>query len=358
MDLSVIVPVYRISEEQLRNCIDSIKKAATDPHSFVKRDGYEIIVVCDEPQQVNGLVHDEMLHIAQDDVRLIFQPHAGVSAARNHGLRLARGEWIAFVDADDLVTEEAWNVSPQLLMKKPDVIFFNHFRKYNSLEKIPYWKRDDFTTGNTDSFLQDVLSPGTDQGTVWGKLFRRVFLSENQLAFSENLAVGEDQYFMVQTVIRAKSLASLASFAYIYSCNSASTVRAFRFDTRERIDKATHCILEELRGGGLLDSRDGAIERAFENYLLDRILALTINYYFHPDAPAEIRNKKTYFAFLSSAPYNGALQKLSLKSVFSGDGLALPVAKRLTLLCIKYHLYRLVKIAAEIRHRELASVAS
>lgn len=358
MDLSVIVPVYRISGGQLRNCIDSIKKAVNSPHSFVKHGGYEIIVVCDEPQQATSLVRNEMSQIAQDNVRLVFQPHAGVSAARNHGLRLACGEWIGFVDADDLVTENAWDVSSQLLAKKPDVIFFNHFRKYNSLEKIQYWKQDTFTAKSTNSFLRDVLSPGTDQGTVWGKLFRRTFLSENQLTFSEELAIGEDQYFMVQTVLRAKSLASSKSFGYIYSCNSASTVRAFRLDMRERIDKATHYIFEELRNEGLLDSRDGIVRKAFENYLLDRILALTINYYFHPDAPIEIRNKKAYFAFLLSAPYGDALQALSLKSLFPGDGRNLPVAKGFTLLCARYRLYQLVKIAAEIRHRELASIVS
>ena len=89
--LSVIVPVYR-AEDTLTRCVNSILSHAPE--------NLELILVDDGSPDASGTLCDAFA--AQDGrVRVIHQPNAGVSAARNRGLDTARGRYIQFVDADD-----------------------------------------------------------------------------------------------------------------------------------------------------------------------------------------------------------------------------------------------------------------
>ena len=357
MDLSIIVPAYKIGAEQLHICINSINRAVNASRSFVNRGEYEIIVIYDELLESDCSLKSEISRLGQEEnIVVVFQRHLGVSAARNRGLRLAEGEWVCFVDADDEVTEEAFSIPDVFLTKKADIIFLNHYRRYDTLEKVEYWKQDVLVSDNPLGYLQDVLSPATDQGTVWGKLFRKAFIVENQLNFDERLVIGEDQRFMVQAVLCAQRVASSRLFAYIYTCNSVSAVRAFRTDMRKSMDDAVTCIIEEVKGYKFPDSYKPTVVNTIDGFLLDRILALTINYYFHPDAPLSIRNKKTYFAFLSSNPYCCALKSVSFRDMLFGCSNTLPLIKKMYLLCIKYRLYTVVKTIARLRHHQLSSV--
>ena len=73
-------------------------------------------------------------------VRVFFQEHAGVSAARNFGMKVARGEWACFVDADDSVTPDACTPPDSLLLRSPDIIFFDYNRMYqDKTMTIRYW---------------------------------------------------------------------------------------------------------------------------------------------------------------------------------------------------------------------------
>ncbi len=90
---SIIVPVYNV-EKYLRECLDSI--------SLLKTVTWETILVDDGSTDTSGQICDE--YAKQDSrFRVIHQKNAGVSAARNAGLDAAKGEWIWFVDSDDIV---------------------------------------------------------------------------------------------------------------------------------------------------------------------------------------------------------------------------------------------------------------
>lgn len=93
--ISCIVPVYNV-EKYLRRCVDSIlAQTFTD---------FELILVDDGSPDGCPAICDEY---AEKDsrVRVIHQENKGVSAARNAGLDMARGEYVCFVDGDDEVSE-------------------------------------------------------------------------------------------------------------------------------------------------------------------------------------------------------------------------------------------------------------
>ena len=92
--VSMIVPVYCM-EPYLRRCVDSLT-AQTYPK-------VEIILVDDGSTDLSGAICDEYA-AADDRVRVVHQPNAGVSVARNVGIEAASGRWLAFVDPDDWVS--------------------------------------------------------------------------------------------------------------------------------------------------------------------------------------------------------------------------------------------------------------
>lgn len=89
--LSFIIPVYNVAS-YLRKCVDSL--LAQD------YDDYEIILVDDGSTDGSGKICDEYAE-KHDNIRVIHQHNAGLSAARNSGIKMAKGEYICFVDSDD-----------------------------------------------------------------------------------------------------------------------------------------------------------------------------------------------------------------------------------------------------------------
>ena len=91
--ISVIIPVYRV-EKYLRQCVNSvISQTYTN---------LEIILVDDGSPDGSGKICDEYI-IRDKRVRVIHQANQGLSAARNAGLEIAKGDFIGFVDSDDYI---------------------------------------------------------------------------------------------------------------------------------------------------------------------------------------------------------------------------------------------------------------
>ena len=111
MNISVIIPAYNVSGF-IGDCLSSIGS------------GVETIVVDD------GSTDGTSLHVTRDFplVRLVRQENAGVSAARNAGIRQAGGEYLVFVDADDTLCEDALTRLGEFLeAMAPDILVMRSF---------------------------------------------------------------------------------------------------------------------------------------------------------------------------------------------------------------------------------------
>ena len=126
--ISVVVP-----------CFNAERYIATAIESVLKQDwpSLEVIVVDDgstdgSAERVRGLCR------AHANVRLFEQANAGVAAARNHGLRQASGEWIAFLDADDLWLPGKLQAQWSLLQSRPDArMAYTAWQVWESAEPVP-----------------------------------------------------------------------------------------------------------------------------------------------------------------------------------------------------------------------------
>ncbi|MBP3538836.1 MAG: glycosyltransferase family 2 protein, partial [Oscillospiraceae bacterium] len=113
--VSVIIPVYN-AEKYLRQCLDSIL-AQDCPEGF----DYEVLLVDDGSTDQSGILCDE--YAARSPVfRVFHRENGGASAARNGAIRLAKGDYVQFVDSDDWLLPGLFARLAELLAPQPELV--------------------------------------------------------------------------------------------------------------------------------------------------------------------------------------------------------------------------------------------
>lgn len=201
--VSIIVPVYN-RESSIRFCLKSI--------AAMKYRDFEVIVIDDGSTDKSSEICNEFCktHLYFHYIR---QENRGVSNARNHGIRLATGEWITFVDSDDAVTPEHLNVIRIEEGNNIDWII-ESFQLFDistlktqifSITKEAYKKRVE-TDKSVEYYFTDLLKSGTPVFSTWGKFFKRSICNHHKITFNENLSLDEDQLFISEYLQYVKKL--------------------------------------------------------------------------------------------------------------------------------------------------------
>ena len=179
--VSLIIPVYN-KAPFLRRCLDSIEMV----------DGLEVIALDDCSTDESGKILDEY----KDRFKVIHRKkNYGVSSTRNYGMKLAKGTYIAFIDADDAYVEEA----TEHLVKMADNPMSHNIIQFGQYvcKQLPVKILRTYRRGWHD--LYDL--PKNNWVLVWNKLYRREFLEELNLKFRTDLTFGEDELFNVEALI-------------------------------------------------------------------------------------------------------------------------------------------------------------
>lgn len=205
-EISVIVPVYNAGKYLCR-CVDSILvQMFTD---------FELLLIDDGSSDSSPAICDEYA-CADSRVRVLHKPNGGVSSARNLGLDNARGQWIAFADADDRVSD-AW-LADLLSLKTTDADLmacgFYQIHEDGSVES----KGESFI-GDNRTFVEKMMPLGMI-GVLWNKLFRSSLIDEHSLRFSENLIFREDEEFFFRYIVNARVCVSVKTANYYYYMSS------------------------------------------------------------------------------------------------------------------------------------------
>lgn len=215
--ISIIVPVYN-TENYLRKCLDSIVN-----QTYCK---LEIILIDDGSTDSSGAICDE--YAKKDDrILVIHQSNKGQAAARNAGVDIANGEYIAFVDSDDIVEPQMLSVLIDMYKSFPDIeLAICGYRSVTS-NKIIIENKDDVyqSTRLTYSELWDEVF-GKLNNAVWNKLYKRNLISD--LRFPVDFVHGEDLIFNLEYISKCKSAAINQTPCYNYLQHSDSvTGRTF-----------------------------------------------------------------------------------------------------------------------------------
>lgn len=199
--ISVIIPVYKV-EEYLPACIRSILRQTY-------RD-FELILVDDGSPDRCGEICDEFAK--QDErIRVIHQENGGVSKARNMGMNHAIGEWITFVDSDDLITPRYLASFDLHDNGETDLIV----QGLRYLKKGKLYNKTIFP--NRKAPIRELLNKKlTDFRGPYCKLFRRNIIQSHRLYFPEGIPHCEDAIFYYQYLVIAKNIKTVESSRYFY----------------------------------------------------------------------------------------------------------------------------------------------
>ena len=186
--ISVIIPVWNV-EEYLSDCLESIL--------VQKEYVYEIICIDDYSHDSSGQILRDYQKYYPDLITIISQHHIGLSAARNRGLKIARGEYIYFMDSDDILKPNAFERMLNVLEnKKLDVLFFS-FENF-CLEKKLQSQYADRINSIKRMYSFSMVKTGKEAFCefnktkeyyvlVWAQFFKRSFLEEHKIFFYEGI---------------------------------------------------------------------------------------------------------------------------------------------------------------------------
>ncbi len=238
--VSVVIPVYN-TEKYLDECLNSVENQTLK----------EIEIICVNDGSTDNSLSVLEKHRSKDRrIKIVNQKNAGVSAARNAGIKKASGEYIAFLDSDDVVLPYAYENA------------YNGAKKYkvDIFEFAAY----DFVDGeNIDmsKFIYDdskisVLEREKDEspfsklnmscGVIWNKLWKRSFLKGNGLFFKEGISRGEDSLFNMLAATSVYKLVKDGNALYCYRMDRpGSAMTVTQKDGKKRLESYL-IILKEL----------------------------------------------------------------------------------------------------------------
>lgn len=203
--LSVIVPV-RNGGKYLAQCIENLL--------FQTYKNLEIIVVDD------GSTDDTAQIVGRfDTVRYIRQAQSGVSVARNNGLDAASGQYVHFMDADDLLPLDFYEkMLAAALATEADLACCGFY-----FERTPSLSQR-IAQLTVVSVIEDKIRATNvcNYGACWRYLCRLSFLREHHLRFAPGIMAGEDRMFSLQAVYWAGRIVLVPNVQYIYKHRPAS----------------------------------------------------------------------------------------------------------------------------------------
>ena len=212
--LSVIIPAYNV-EKYIEQCINSVL------NQYLKN--IEIIVIDDGSKDKTS---DICLKISENNKNIIYKKvqNGGCSAARNLGISMAKGKYIAFLDSDDWVDSDMYiNMIEEAEKNQADIVICG-FKKLdenkNLLSTVKIPKRN-----NKNEYI--------DCTTEWfaspcNKIYKRDLLEKNNIRFLLNIYTGEDMFFNFISFFYSKNIISLDEPYYNYFMNQNSVSNNYK----------------------------------------------------------------------------------------------------------------------------------
>lgn len=209
--ISVIIPVYN-SSPYIADCVESVL-AQTYPH-------FEILLI-DDGSEDNSKTVCQRLCARDCRIQLLKQPHKGVSAARNAGIKAAKGEYLFFVDSDDIIHPQLMEALYILMEKNSTAVATvkrycvkdGIFPRLFSTEAEP--AKNHLYIKNGDALdCRIFASSDTALFGIGGKMILR--RAAKKVKFDETLTQGEDTLFMYQLLADGADVSALLHDWYYY----------------------------------------------------------------------------------------------------------------------------------------------
>lgn len=306
--LSFIIPVYNV-ERYLARCLDSILAADLEP--------IEIVLIDDGSTDGSGEICRAYAR-KYPFVRLECQDNAGPSAARNRGLDLSRGDYVAFFDGDDYIIPAALHRTAALLREYPDAeLWVSDFCRVSDngcvLDKV-YQIDDAPGPIRGKDYLQRFLHRRDCVWNVWRYLFKRDFLVRSELRFIEGIHCAEDLEFVVRALTKAEQPIFFHNPYYLYRVNYRETLTR-RYSAR-RIGHLTGML--QRSAGYLSGQGTGEAQLLLDKIVLEFILNLALIWEVSPSERAQARQSLQQAAWIAGLTGRHKLKLLGIAAAHGG----------------------------------------
>lgn len=209
--VSVIVPVYKV-EEYLDECIQSIIKQ--------KYRKFELILVDDGSPDNCGVICDRYAG-EHPFIKVIHKQNGGLSSARNAGIDAAQGEYIAFVDSDDFISEDYLSTMVYLANKYgADLVCC----RYIQAEKFTKWSmQGEIVVRRGEEVIDNRFVDDAVMTVAWNKLYDIRLFKETNLRYPEG-KIHEDNFLTPQILYHSKCMVITNDTMYFYRIRDNSII--------------------------------------------------------------------------------------------------------------------------------------
>lgn len=359
--ISIVIPIFNM-EKYLRRCLESIKNQTFR--------NFEVILIDDGSEDASEEICRDFL----GDTRFVYrkQRNQGVSCARNTGLGLASGVWVAFVDPDDYLESEFLEILTRYCnLEDVDIISCccrtvddsdNHICHFFDGNQY-FWDKDyDVGVGTLRGFerangkleLLKQLMYGeypdigdrprvTAIGVPWGKLYRKDFLDQYELKFDKDLIRMQDNIFNMYAFDKARCILYVDQGLYCYSVRHIQSIQ-LKFDDRihNYLGKVIKLRREYMMQNKLMD--DAELYQLYLGEGAILIAEMCQRYFFHSEwkEPFEVRVRKID-AFFGNNIYGEVVGKY--REILSDR---LSILGRIRFFLLKHKRYCLLSLAEKI----------
>lgn len=298
--VSIIVPIYNCAQ-YIQACLNSLV--------YQTYQKLEIIII-DDGSTDSSCELIKANYSSDSRVRYIYKQNEGVSKARNVGIQAACGEYITFVDGDDVVSHDFIKEALEIItVNSLDFVqgYTKHFRSDSDLAFGSHSTHDiEIFDGDLTLLEKKVLSNGIVgnrlldsclTSAVWCKVFKANIVK--QASFQENLTIGEDTVFDLDIINASHRVGATNHIWYFYRYNPSSATKACNHGIRSETEKTIRVLAEKYR-------QKETFAPYFKVRAVQQFSRMLLIYPFHSDAGISLAQKKAYLkACMLSEPWSG-----------------------------------------------------
>lgn len=246
--VSIIVPVYNV-EKYFKRCMNSLLKQTIEE--------IEIILVNDGSPDNCPIMCDEYAEI-DPRVKVIHKKNAGLGFARNSGIEVAAGEYIAFVDSDDYVDTNMYQTLYNYAAKSNyDVVYCGLRREHGNgfINRSEVLEPTEYTGNQINEVILDFIASKPDvtierkyEMSVWHSIYSADIIRRNGLSFLSEREVGsEDLPFQLDVLEHSNKILFIPDVFYTYCLNEVSLTSTYFPEKYDRYKKLYQILQRKSR---------------------------------------------------------------------------------------------------------------
>ena len=211
--VTVIIPAFNATDS-IKNCVLSITKST---HKEL-----EILIIDDGSTTEAAKFYDE-LKLMDERIVVLHQANSGVSSARNKGIECAKGDYVTFVDADDLVDEDLIRLLLDESIRYAADVVSSGFREcYRDGSTKDFYCFGSVDCRYRDDILTDFFESEKISWNVWAKLYSKKIIGTTR--FKVDRKIAEDMFFNYEILKKASCIVECGYSGYSYIKNGNSVM--------------------------------------------------------------------------------------------------------------------------------------